>query len=457
MYLSDFPEISRWLAPGQAPSKISHGSSIPCEWICANCGSEYPKSPNRVYTQYKNNNQYNLCPSCNHMGVRPDNSLYQNFKERCDTYYDFDRNMDVGISIETLTVNSNKMIFLKCPVHGPIKKPMRVADFINCKIICKRCTSLMALFPEIAAMVDINTYNTLSGRKYPKPFDPWEIAAYSHTPLPFSCDYCGEVHLKPVSDMVAQSTGCPYLCVRNHDSMPQSILYRLLRRAIPDLQYKYNFDLGGKKCEFDIYSHNLKFAIEYDGYMHDDKRLRFDNEKSEYCLKNGIFLIRVREECAAELDGSLCKVILCRYDNKFKYLVDVMAQLSAILQERYQIASSFDYSDIVSARQNAAPVRIIKNSLIRKYPVFERLLNSEDSRRAAHLRPKSSLINLNCTCLRCNHVFAKAPKKLVDQKGRCPACGWYFKNIADMDSPLAPPFKYWGPRKKGGNLNGIIN
>lgn len=246
-YLSDFPEINRWLAPGQDASKISHGSSVPCNWVCACCGKEFTESPNHIYTKYKRNQQFSLCRRCNRKGVRADNSLYGNYKEFCDTYYDFEKNQAVGISIDALTVKSNTLIYLRCPEHGPIEKPMRVADFVNCRVICRRCTSLMALFPNIAKMVDIDTYNTLDNKRYPKPFDPWEISAYSHTPLPFLCDYCGEIHFKPVAQMVIQSTGCPYLCARNHDSMPQLILYKLLIKVIPDLEYKHIFNSNGKE------------------------------------------------------------------------------------------------------------------------------------------------------------------------------------------------------------------
>jgi very-short-patch-repair endonuclease len=315
----------------------------------------------------------------------------------------------------------------------------------------------MALFPSIAKMVDIDTYNTLDDRKYPKPYVPWEISAYSHTPLPFSCDFCGEVHFKPVAQMVNQSTGCPHLCARNHDSMPQLILYKLMKKVIPDLKYKHIFILNGKKCELDLYSSSLRVAVEYDGYKHDDKRLRFDYEKSECCLRNGILLIRVREDSAADLDESLGAVITCRYDNKYKYLVDVMVQMSAILQESFQIKSRFDYSDIVSAWQNAVPVRVLKDSFIRTYPIFSRLLHPNDSVRATRIRPKSSSMKLKCTCLRCNHNFSKTPKKLVEQKGRCPKCGWFFKNMTDKNSPLEPPLKNWAPRKIGGKLYGSIN
>ena len=456
-YLSDFPEISRWLAPGQEASKISHGSSVPCNWVCAYCGSEFSKSPNHVYTQYKRNQQFNLCGNCNRKGVREDNSLYGNYKTLCDRFYNFEKNQAVGISIDSLAVNSNKKIFLKCPEHGPIEKPMRVADFVKGQNLCRRCTSLIALFPSIAKMVDIDTYNTLDKRKYPKPFDPWEISAYSHKPLPFLCDYCGDIHFKPVAHMVNQSTGCPHLCARNHDSMPQLILHKLLKTVIPDLKYKYIFNFNGRKRELDIYSNRLRVAIEYDGYKHDKNRLRVDNEKSEYCLKNNIFLIRVREDSAADLDKSLCKVIICRYDNNYKYLVDVLAQISAILQERFWISSDYNYGDILSARQNAVPVRILKDSFIRKYPVFRRLLHSDDKLKAERIRPKSSLLRLNCTCLRCHHTFSKTPKKLVEQKGRCPKCGWFIKNITDKNSPLAPPLKNWAPRKIGGKRYGSIN
>lgn len=447
MYISEKPEMAEILDKKYDPTKITHGSGKEVDWVCRICGGIFSKSPNRIYTLLTAGHNYDLCEYCSGEKVRPEDSLYGRHSERCNRNFAWDRNGESGIYPDMLSEQSNAMIYITCPDHGADAKPMRAADFVNAKDPCRVCNgkrasplkNLKTERPDIAALVNIEEYNKLDDEKYPKPFCPEAISVNSHLMLPFNCDYCADVHTQRVADRVRQPMGCSNACVVYHDSMAQYILYHIIKRAVPDLEYLQPMDYNGKKLQFDMYSNQFKLAFEYDGYHHDAGRLAHDMAKTDFCIANGIFLVRIRDDKAVEIADQGLPIIRCIYERSYRYLVDVLRSISDILAVKYVLTLQFEDDDVLHAQKAALLTRVYQRSLRSEYPGVVILLTQEDAAKTNRIKPQSSRYELECRCLHCAHQFSSTAKRLVRSSGKCPRCGWYINDITDANSSTVPP------------------
>lgn len=91
--------------------------------------------------------------------------------------------------------------------------------------------------------------------------------------------------------------GCPF-CTKEvgvGTSFSEQRYFYYLKKFIPDLINRVVID----NLEFDMYSENLKLAIEYDGGYHTESALQRDIIKDKYCMSKNINFIRIRSKEAA--------------------------------------------------------------------------------------------------------------------------------------------------------------
>lgn len=95
----------------------------------------------------------------------------------------------------------------------------------------------------------------------------------------------------------ASGTGCPFCKTRRSTSFPEQAIFYYVKKLLPDAENRFKGS-PDKKMEFDIYIPSRKVAIEFDGaYWHkSEKAHEKERAKYNYCKKNGIFLIRVKEK-----------------------------------------------------------------------------------------------------------------------------------------------------------------
>lgn len=106
-------------------------------------------------------------------------------------------------------------------------------------------------------------------------------------------------------------------------SFPEQTILFYIQKLFPDAK-KYK---SKEISEIDIYIPELKIGIEYDGFYHKD--VKKDIYKTNKCLKNGIKLIRVRENKCPEIkDGSY---IIKLDDDKYQTLEQAIHQIFSYL------------------------------------------------------------------------------------------------------------------------------
>lgn len=90
---------------------------------------------------------------------------------------------------------------------------------------------------------------------------------------------------------------CPICQKVSRTSFPEQAILYYVKKYFPDAINSYR-DIFSKSMELDIYIPSLKVGIEYDGkvWHSDEQILNRDKRKYNICQKNGIFLIRVRED-----------------------------------------------------------------------------------------------------------------------------------------------------------------
>ena len=120
----------------------------------------------------------------------------------------------------------------------------------------------------------------------------------------FLCE-CGREFFRKPNTVISGLYLCP--CCTDKRSYNEIYISKLL-----DGTYSYEMEYIFQDCKnikplpFDFYIKNLNTCIEYDGQYHYenianrvdlDKRKKMDDIKTDYCLDNGIFLIRIKYTC----------------------------------------------------------------------------------------------------------------------------------------------------------------
>jgi hypothetical protein len=117
------------------------------------------------------------------------------------------------------------------------------------------------------------------------------------TKLYFECKNNHKFYSKP--NDVQQGYWCPY-CSHSH-SKPEIEMFEYIKSLYKDAQNGVKGLLSDKRFEIDVWIPNLKIGIEFDGtFWHSNKNKYFKPErdllKNELCKKQGIKLIRIKEE-----------------------------------------------------------------------------------------------------------------------------------------------------------------
>ena len=86
-------------------------------------------------------------------------------------------------------------------------------------------------------------------------------------------------------------------------SFPEQAVYFYIKKVFPDAINSYK-DIFDNRMELDIYIPSIKVGIEYDGAKwHKDETLYKERTKYHICQKKGIFLYRLKENRAHQVDG----------------------------------------------------------------------------------------------------------------------------------------------------------
>ncbi|SCX09669.1 Probable Zinc-ribbon domain-containing protein [Lachnospiraceae bacterium YSD2013] len=141
------------------------------------------------------------------------------------------------------------------------------------------------VYPDIAA----EWHPTKNGDKKPSMYSPkngyraWWQCKYNH-------EWQATIHDR------SSGTGCPICKNRYSSSFAEQAIFFYVKKLCPDAINRYKGLLDNNR-EFDVYIPSRKVAIEFDGgYWHNSEE-SYEREKEKYqqCKKEGISLIRVKE------------------------------------------------------------------------------------------------------------------------------------------------------------------
>ena len=206
-------------------------------------------------------------------------------------------------------------------------------------------------------------------------------------------------------------------------SIPEKMIYYYLSKCFEDIQEQYRPKfLNGK--EIDIYIPSLKVGIEYDGYRW-HKDVKKDILKNEICKKNGIELIRIREQKCPGIDIKY-KINTPQPLTNGNHMTNPIKELIAILNKEYKCNIDID---IDCCRDNADICKRIfstagYSSLEYQYPEIAKEWDYEKNypltpdKIAAHSGKKAWWL-----CPNCNSSYSSvvASRTSPDKCG-CPNC-----------------------------------
>lgn len=105
-----------------------------------------------------------------------------------------------------------------------------------------------------------------------------------------------------ISDRTVDFIGCPTCAAKQHQSMPEIIVYYYIKQFFPDTVQVDKKAIG---MELDIYIPSIKTAIEYDGYpWHATLEAVVTDEKKDKKCAGKINLIRIREKGLPEIHAN---------------------------------------------------------------------------------------------------------------------------------------------------------
>ena len=280
------------------PKITSNKSSQKAWWICKKCGASYERG---IKEQKKSMGLCKVCTAketANRVylsNLRNKGSVKSKYPEMA-AEWDYERNYPVRP--EQVSCCSADKYWWKCQECGHKWFTSPSARFSNGKVHgCRKCSFSKSV--ETKQKIDLSTIGplTVTHPEIAKQWDykkngdltPDAVTKRSIKRVWFRCAF-GHSYRQMISEKIREGLGCPK-CSQKTSFPEQTIAFYLGQFLEVKSGYKHN------GYELDIYIPKLNVAIEYDGYrFHSSPSKRqSDKKKDEYCLKNKIKLIRVKE------------------------------------------------------------------------------------------------------------------------------------------------------------------
>ena len=262
------------------PDKVSCGSNRPIWWMCGR-GHEWQASA-------KNRMKGQGCPFCSNKRVKAgDNDLQSRYPELA---LEWNREKNDGLRPDGVVYGSHKAVWWRCAKgHEWRAAVVSRTQGSNCpycsnKRILPGENDLQTLNPGLAAQWNPAKNGVLISR---------QVSPGSNKKVWWKCTWGHEWKATVVSRV--QGNGCPVCAKARNISFPEKTIVYYLKDIFSDLQENANKSLLPwlGKMEIDIYIPSLKLGIEYDGPQH---LLVSDQRKNTICCRNGIQLIRIRDD-----------------------------------------------------------------------------------------------------------------------------------------------------------------
>lgn len=415
-------------------------------WICKKRGCKFISTPKRIYHSLFRRKKYGekttICTICKEVDF--EDTILFHAPEKVKAYWDCERNIQKGYFPQFTEVFSNKMIHVKCDVHGWKEDELyRIADLKD-HIPCPSCSG-MAATPEY----NLGVLFPILAMELHSKHNKYEILPYSSRICDWYCAKCEVNYPMMVSSRTNQNQGCPTCNTKHQTSKTEAIINELLNKYIGGFSKKKFTELrwgNGHGVEIDVFNNELQCAIEYDGYYSHRKEVRkkADQEKMKILRKHPevkVF-IRIRDEGLADLECFEDQYIVkCDgFNNNYLFLVPALMKVLKIIKSIYPINVNLsrkqlqkDLNEIIPTIHNTGCFISVNHAT--KYPGLARHF-------VEGITPNPFFISygskegIQATCPNCGHVFPSTPKRLSRTKGKCPKCLFFVTNINEENALL---------------------
>lgn len=328
---------------GLSPYDVTAGTTKKAWWICETCGFSWEASISTRANGYG-------CPECGRKKnavsrlktMAAQNPLFEQYPDLLKEW-DFEKNAHIDICL--LPASSNRYVWWKCK-HGHSFR-QRIVTRTGHNAGCPYChgqkvltgiNDLQTLNPGLAAEWDYEKNN---------PLTPSDVFSHASKKVWWKCPVCGNSWKAKIHNR-ANGRGCP-ACNEKGTSFIEQALFYYIRQAFPDAENRYEY----KGTELDIYIPSTKTAVEYDGsYYHSmDGAEERESRKDQFCKRNGISLIRLREK---PLDPTKEAINISCDCSAWVLLESTCRELLKVLGNSKEIHISIrnDYPDIVESERS---------------------------------------------------------------------------------------------------------
>ena len=327
--------------PGVDPTKIGVGSHRPLVWKCSKCGRKWTSIvSNRARLKRG-------CPYCSHQRVIPGET---DLATKCpDLALEWDKTKN-GCSPSSISAGSHNSAWWKCRKCGyewqaQIKSR---ASGVGCPVCSNRkiiagLNDLATTHPDVAAM----WHPTKNGK-----LTPQMISHGSGKPIWWMDEYGNEFQAKVFEVTRPEKPQVGPRALRT--SFPEQAVFFYIKKRFPDAINGYQ-DIFRRGMELDVYVPSIKTGIEYDGWWHRDGGLDRERKKYQICKRNGISLIRIKENREHwEESHDLADYIVRTIPGVYFYLEKAIRVCLSIMGDVDIAKAFFDANSLYAERPNSS-------------------------------------------------------------------------------------------------------
>ncbi|MCQ2070537.1 MAG: hypothetical protein MJZ68_05365 [archaeon] len=358
--------------------------------------------------------------------------------------------MNSEISLQDLPADSTKKVYWMCEKgHEWMASPLQRLKGEGCEECIK--TYGIRKIPKVSPELSLETHvPELMKEWHPtknKDLDPSEIYYKSHAEAWWMC---ASGHESKIRINVKKTNYCRKCNTEYRTSFPEKTIAYYLGK-ITDVEESIT-PFEGYKGELDIYLPRYNIGIEFDGsHFHND--VNKDLKKNDYCRKNGIRLIRVREIDCPELPNCEC---INMEGRGIKELEIAIRKLLDILHDDFSIDT--DITIDIKADQidiyNKYICQVKETSLLSRFPEIAKEWHptKNGNLRPDMIRPISS--KEVWWKADCGHEWFMSISCRTNNGGNCPYCSGrrVLSGFNDLQTKYPDIAKEWHPTKNGSLL-----